>query len=65
MILSFLYVNAVLGQGPQGQLGLGTRSVAVFAALICGNFAHGIFRSVAMLNDAIEKCQPSRLILKD
>jgi hypothetical protein len=40
MILSFLYVNAVLGQGPQGQLGLGTRSVAVFAALICGNFAH-------------------------
>jgi citrate/tricarballylate utilization protein len=39
--------------------------LALFATLPYGKFAHGIFRSAALLKSAIEKRQPSRLRLGD
>ncbi len=39
--------------------------MALFATLPYGKFAHGVFRSAALLKWAIEKRQPSRLQLKD
>jgi len=39
--------------------------MALFATMPYGKFAHGIFRSAAMLKSAIEKRQPNTLILKD
>ncbi|RYY87325.1 MAG: tricarballylate utilization protein TcuB, partial [Comamonadaceae bacterium] len=35
--------------------------MALFATLPYGKFAHGIFRTAALLRDAIEKRQPSRI----
>jgi citrate/tricarballylate utilization protein len=37
--------------------------MALFATLPYGKFAHGVFRSAALLKWAIEKRQPSRLQL--
>ncbi len=37
--------------------------MALFATLPYGKFAHGIFRSAALLKWAIEKRQPERLAL--
>ena len=39
--------------------------MALFATLPYGKFAHGIFRSAALLKSSIEKRQPSRLRLGD
>jgi citrate/tricarballylate utilization protein len=39
--------------------------MALFATMPYGKFAHGIFRSAALLKSAIEKRQPNKLILKD
>jgi len=39
--------------------------MALFATMPYGKFAHGIFRSAALLKSAIEKRQPNTLILKD
>jgi len=39
--------------------------MALFATMPYGKFAHGIFRSAALLKSAIEKRQPNGLILKD
>ena len=39
--------------------------MALFATLPYGKFAHGIFRSAALLKWAIEKRRPSPLALKD
>jgi citrate/tricarballylate utilization protein len=39
--------------------------MALFATMPYGKFAHGIFRSAALLKSAIEKRQPNSLILKD
>ena len=39
--------------------------MALFATLPYGKFAHGIYRSAALLKWAIEKRQPSRLMLGD
>ena len=45
-----------------GHLGI---VLALFATLPYGKFAHGVFRSAALLKSAIEKRQPSRLRLGD
>lgn len=37
--------------------------MALFATLPYGKFAHGIFRSAALLRHAVEKRQPNRLQL--
>jgi citrate/tricarballylate utilization protein len=37
--------------------------MALFATLPYGKFAHGIYRSAALLKSAIEKRQPNRLQL--
>jgi len=39
--------------------------MALFATLPYGKFAHGVFRSAALLKWAIEKRRPSPLVLKD
>jgi citrate/tricarballylate utilization protein len=39
--------------------------MALFATLPYGKFAHGIFRTAALLRHAVEKRQPSRLALGD
>jgi citrate/tricarballylate utilization protein len=39
--------------------------MALFATLPYGKFAHGIYRSAALLKWAIEKRQPNRLQLGD
>jgi len=39
--------------------------MALFATLPYGKFAHGIFRSAALLNWSIERRQPSKLMLAD
>ena len=39
--------------------------MALFATLPYGKFAHGVYRSAALLKWAIEKRQPSTLALKD
>jgi len=39
--------------------------MALFATLPYGKFAHGVFRTVSLLRNAIEKRQPNRLALGD
>ena len=39
--------------------------MALFATLPYGKFAHGVYRSAALLKWAIEKRQPGRLALGD
>ena len=39
--------------------------MALFATLPYGKFAHGVFRTAALLRHAVEKRQPSRLKLGD
>jgi citrate/tricarballylate utilization protein len=39
--------------------------MALFATLPYGKFAHGAFRTVSLLRNAIEKRQPNRLALGD
>jgi len=39
--------------------------MALFVTLPYGKFAHGIYRSAALLKWAVEKRQPSRLTLGD
>jgi len=39
--------------------------MALFLTLPYGKFAHGIYRGAALVRFAVEKRQPSRLILKE
>jgi citrate/tricarballylate utilization protein len=73
--IALLFLTAVTGLALTGLRGTGALALllavhlgavmALFATLPYGKFAHGVYRSAALLRWAIEKRQPNRLALGD